>query len=111
MLIQDQDLLESMQHATKSGFQDHTEAKISTSFMSELLVVFGKVTDGQESTFSLPAVKSFENWNPQNGVSTSKKWIEDFFFGKSSEEYLDWHMQHMHKIYALLVPYLTVVYI
>ena len=74
MLIQDQDLLESMQHATKSGFQDNSEAKLSTSFISELPKVFWKVTDGQESTFSLPAVNSFKIWNPQNGVSASKKW-------------------------------------
>ena len=33
--VQDKDLLESMQHATKSGFQDQAEAKMS-SFTSEL---------------------------------------------------------------------------
>ena len=83
--IQDKDFLESMQHATKSGFQDHTEAKISMLFMSELPAVFGKVMDGQESTFPLLAMKSFKIWNPQNGVSESKKQIEDSLGNQSQE--------------------------
>ena len=61
--VPDKDLVKSMQHAMKSGFQDHPEANISTSFMSKLPAGFGKVMDRQELMFPLPAVKTLKIWN------------------------------------------------
>jgi len=75
--VEDADFLQTMHFATKSNLSDHGEAKILTSFVSELPAVFGKVKAGQESTFPLPAVKSFKAWNPQDGVTGVRKRIDE----------------------------------
>jgi hypothetical protein len=62
-------------NAAKSGYSSAEEALIGSSFKIELPAMFGKDSSNasaSKDTRVLPAVQSFDEWNPSNGYTGAK---------------------------------------
>ena len=59
--------------SSKVGFNSSSSARNAHSFKCELPDVFGKITVGGDKGFPLPALKSYKIWNPNDGVSGTRR--------------------------------------
>lgn len=72
-----QDSVTDYFYAARGGFHETAEAKVAASFKLEVPTIFGGLRDGQESSFPLPSMATFKQWNAYDGTLGVKKSAED----------------------------------
>jgi hypothetical protein len=72
--IERKDVINEIYQADKIGYTDG-EARHISSFRIVLPTILGYVKEGTATKYNLPAIRTFEDWNPQDGVSGIKDYI------------------------------------